>query len=314
MRQATTMQRIVFAAASARQTNGGPKNSHHWTCAGWIPLAVLPSVCIAFRSAFTPWAFMWLLSAAIFAGCKWQTWGEDRHDNDATTWRRSAAYLLLWPGMDARKFLEPSLEKHRIQKQRWFTAALKTIAGAMLVIAANDILLDSHPLWAAWIGMVGIVLFLHFGTFSLIAFGWQSLGIRAEPIMQRPLASKSLGEFWGRRWNLGFRALSHKLVFRPLQKRYGVLVATLGAFFVSGLIHDLVISVPARGGYGLPTAYFLIQGLGVIGERSSIGKRLRLGGGVSGRIWTLLIAAAPVPFLFHPWFVSRVMLPFLRAI
>ena len=87
------------------------------------------------------------------------------------------------------------------------------------------------------------------------------MGLHAEPIMRRPLASQSLGEFWGKRWNLGFRNLSHALVFQPLQKRFGAAAGALGAFLASGLIHDLVISVPARAGYGLPTAYFLLQGL-----------------------------------------------------
>ena len=132
--------------------------------------------------------------------------------------------------------------------------------------------------------------------------------------MQRPLESTSLSELWGKRWNLGFRKLSYSLVFRPLQRRFGVVAATLGAFLVSGLIHELVISVPARAGYGLPTAYFLAQGLGVLAERSAVGQRLGWGRGIRGRLWAALIALGPLFCLFHPWFVLRVMLPFLHAI
>lgn len=132
--------------------------------------------------------------------------------------------------------------------------------------------------------------------------------------MNRPLASKSLSDLWGKRWNRGFRTLAHKLVFRPVRRRYGSVAGTLATFLASGLIHDFVISVPARAGYGLPTAYFLIQGLGIIAERSRIGTALRLSNGVRGRIWLAFIAAAPLPLLFHPWFVTRVILPFLHAI
>ena len=86
--------------------------------------------------------------------------------------------------------------------------------------------------------------------------------------MAKPILSKTLSEFWGKRWNLGFRQLAHDLIFRPLHKRIGVGAASLLVFVVSGLIHDLVISLPARGGYGLPTGYFVLQGVGVSLERS----------------------------------------------
>ena len=68
---------------------------------------------------------------------------------------------------------------------------------------------------------------------------------------------------WGKRWNLGFRQLAHELIFRPLYRTLGPETAGFLVFTASGLIHDLVISLPARGGYGLPTLYFLIQGAGV---------------------------------------------------
>ena len=132
--------------------------------------------------------------------------------------------------------------------------------------------------------------------------------------MVKPLQSRSLSEFWGKRWNLGFRQLTYGWIFKPLQKTAGVALATLCAFFASGLIHDLVISVPARGGYGLPTAYFMIQGMGVLVERSSVGARIGLGKGIVGWAWMVVLTAGPVYWLFHPWFAMRVILPFLRAI
>jgi hypothetical protein len=293
--------------AASRETR-----THGWVA--WAPLVVLPLAVMVFRNALAPWVFMWLLAAAIFAGCKWETWWDARAAGLARDGRRSVAYLLLWPGMDAKEFFKPREERRRIQPREWLTAAAKTLTGAALILAGARVVSSGHVMAAGWLGMIGLVMFLHFGTFQLIALAWQSAGIHAKPIMQRPLESESLSELWGKRWNLGFRKLSHTLVFRPLQSRYGAIGGTLGAFLASGLIHDLVISVPARGGYGLPTAYFLVQGLGVIAERSETGKRLGLGRGVRGWLWTVLIAAGPVFFLFHPWFVTRVMAPFLRAI
>jgi len=83
---------------------------------------------------------------------------------------------------------------------------------------------------------------------------------------------------------------------------------------VSGLIHDLVISLPARGGYGLPALYFLLQGAGVTVEHTRLGKRLGLGLGSRGWCFMMMFLVLPVFGLFHPWFVLRVILPFMRAI
>lgn len=162
--------------------------------------------------------------------------------------------------------------------------------------------------------MVGLILILHFGTFQIFSLLWRSLGVKAEPIMSAPLRSASLADFWGKRWNLGFRQLAHELIFRPLHRRLGANMAGFLVFAVSGLIHDLVISVPARGGYGLPTLYFLLQGVGVTVERSPLGRRFGLGWGVRGRCFMAVLLVVPVFWLFHPWFVMRVILPFMRAI
>ena len=49
-------------------------------------------------------------------------------------------------------------------------------------------------------------------------------------------------------------------------------------------------------------------------EHSQIGKRFGLGHGVPGWFLTALFVAGPAFWLFHPWFVLRVILPFMQAI
>lgn len=281
----------------------------------WAPLVTLPIVPLAFRSSVTPWALMWLLALTIFAGCKWQTWWSAfAMAQRVPDWRRSAAYLLLWPGMDPKPFFEPVRDRGCVRPYEWLAALTKLILGVTFVAVSKSTLLTGHSLTAGWVGMIGLILILHFGALHLVALGWQRFGISVQPIMNRPLASISLSDLWGKRWNRGFRTLVHKLIFRPVQRHYGPVAATLATFLASGLIHDFVISVPARAGYGLPTAYFLIQGFGVIVERSRIGAALGLGNGLRGRVWFAFIAATPLPLLFHAWFMMRVMLPFLHAI
>jgi alginate O-acetyltransferase complex protein AlgI len=271
-----------------------------------------PSTIIYFRNHMQPWIFMWLLAASIFAICKSQSWFAAGDFARRATWRRNATYLFLWPGMNATQFLDASIVVPRPAAREWASALAKTFSGAALIwLVARHI---PHPLLAAWVGMLGLILILHFGIFDLLSLVWRSAGISAQPIMQHPLQSKSLSEFWGKRWNLGFRHLSHDWIFAPVRKHCGIATATLAAFAASGLIHDLVISVPARAGYGFPTAYFLAQGIGVLIERSNLGAKIGLQRGASGWLWMAVFTAAPAYFLFHPWFAMRVMLPFLRAI
>jgi len=280
---------------------------------GWIPLIALPAIAIAFGRLLEPWAFMWSLSFALFFGLKWVTWWQARSKTVHNAWR-SVAYLLAWPGMDAEAFLDSTQQVSSPAASRWLGPAFKTCLGITLLWVVAREIPERDALLRGWTGMVGIILILHFGSFEMIALFWQHLGIRAEPIMRNPLGSTSLAEFWGKRWNLGFRQLAHELIFRPAHRRVGVGTAGFLVFLVSGLIHDLVISVPARGGYGLPTLYFAIQGVGVSIERSALGKSLGLTAGFRGWCFMSIFLLAPVFWLFHPWFVSRVILPFMRVI
>jgi alginate O-acetyltransferase complex protein AlgI len=256
---------------------------------------------------------MWLLSFAIYISLKWLTWWRARSRITHPAWR-SVAYLLAWPGMDADAFLDAKQSASPPVFSAWLWSTFETILGAILLWAVARSVPPGQTLLRGWVGMVGLILFLHFGTFQIVALVWQSLGVKAEPIMSAPLRSTSLGEFWGKRWNLGFRQLAHELIFRPLYRGLGPQAAGFLVFVVSGVIHDFVISLPARRGYGLPTLYFLLQGAGVAVERSRFGKRLGLGQGMRGWCFMVLFLTVPVFGLFHPWFVLRVILPFMRAI
>jgi alginate O-acetyltransferase complex protein AlgI len=227
---------------------------------------------------------------------------------------RSFAYFFAWPGMDAAEFLPAKAGACKPSKVQWFFAAAKSIAGVALILFAARGAIGDAPLVTGWIGMLGIISFLHFGLFHLLALAWQTVGVSAKPIMQCPIFATSLKEFWSKRWNTAFNVLIHDFAFRPLARRFGVTRATLGVFLISGILHDFVISLPARAGFGLPTAYFLFQGIAVLAERSAIGRRIGLGDGLRGWLFTLVCTAGPAFWLFHPPFVINVILPMLHAI
>ena len=288
-----------------------PKTSQ-WP--GWILLIALPTFALILRSQLAAWAFMWALAFAIYGGFKWLTWWKARVSGMCTDNIHSLGYLLLWPGMDALAFFNSEVQPHKPTFGAWVFAIGKIGFGALLFWGVARFIPNEYPLLIGWVGGVGLIFLLHFGIFHLLALVWQTLGISAQPLMCAPVLATTLSDFWGNRWNLGFRQLSHDLVFQPLREKLGAVGAGLATFFASGLIHESVISIPARAGYGLPTAYFLLQGLGVCLERSDVGKRLGLGDGLRGRLFTLLMTAGPAFLLFHPPFISRVMIPFMHAV
>jgi Membrane bound O-acyl transferase family len=216
--------------------------------------------------------------------------------------------------MDATAFLCGSGLLARPRSSEWMVAALKTLLGATLIWVVARTALPGNPLLGGWLGMIGLIFVLHFGTFHLLSLGWRSVGVSAAPVMQNPLRASSLAEFWGRRWNTAFHELATRFTFRPLRSVVGRPGATLLVFLVSGLIHELVISIPAKGGYGLPTGYFVLQGLGVAGERTRLGRRLGLGRGWRGWLFTVVVAAGPAFWLFPPPFVRNVILPMLAVL
>jgi hypothetical protein len=276
---------------------------------GWLPLAAFPAITVFLRGAFPPWIFMWSMAVTIFAGFKWLTWWATvNHGREAGAFRH-LAFLFLWPGMDADRFLTRPPVASPTGKL-WLFASAKTLFGTLLLwclarLAGNGFL-------AGWIGMIGFIFFLHFGIFHLLALFWQWRGIDARPLMSWPLLANSLGDFWGKRWNAGFRDLAFGLLFGRLAKCMPPRLAALVVFLISGLIHELVITVPAGAGYGLPTCYFLVQGIGLLCERSRLSTSLRRTW--AGHAFAIAVVTLPVCALFPEPFVLRVMVPFFQFV
>lgn len=281
----------------------------------FLPLVGLTGAAMLLRELLPAWIYMWTICVALFAGLKWITWIRAVRERANLPIARSLGFLFLWPGMNADEFLKTeALPAPNGRGREIGFAAIKLAFGAALFWGLARVAYPTAPILAGWIGMTGLIFILHFGLFHILALAWQARGIAATPIMNAPIRATSLAEFWSERWNLAFRDLTNPLLFRPLTRRWGVAGGTLAAFAASGLVHELVISVPAGAGYGLPTLYFALQGVGLLIERSAAGKAVGLRTGAGGWIFTMLVVAGPAYFLFHPAFVDRVVLPMMQAI
>jgi alginate O-acetyltransferase complex protein AlgI len=257
------------------------------------------------------WAVMWGLAAVVFGTIKLLTWLPHAGRLRPAV---AAGYLFAWPGLDAAPFLARQPDMLRPAWYDWLTGPAYLIAGVVLAGPVRALIGREHPVLMGAAGMAAVVLVLHFGLFRLLALAWRSAGYNVEPIMQSPFRATSLVEFWSCRWNRAFRDMARQLILRPLVPRLGATGATCCVFLVSGLLHDLVISVPAGAGYGRPTLYFLLQAVGVLLQRTHLARHWKLNTGLCGWLVTAAFLLVPIGCLFPPEFLERVIVPFIDAL
>jgi hypothetical protein len=124
------------------------------------------------------------------------------------------------------------------------------------------------------------------------------------PLSNLPWCADSLRDLWGARWHQSFRRTFIILGSVPLALVAGRRVAPLGAFFVSGLLHDF-------GSWGLgqgtdpwrAVGFFVLMGVGCVLESLWSTMAGRKVGGWQGRIWTLSWVAGWCNLLVETWLV-----------
>jgi hypothetical protein len=258
------------------------------------------------------WQMMWIICFALFGCLKAVSLAPELGH---VSWSRAVGYLFGWPGLDPRPFRRSATPvAARPGVMALVPAIVELLMGALLIWGIGPRIASAGTLVRGWVGLVGLSLVLHFGFFRLLHWLWNRAGVAVEPIMVAPLLATSPEEFWGRRWNRAFRDFAHAWVFWPAVRRVGPMSAMALVFLFSGVLHDLAISVPAGAGYGRPTAYFGLQFLGVVLQRTALVRRLGLDRGMGGWCLTALFILGPVGWLFHPPFLRVVILPFLEAL
>lgn len=155
-------------------------------------------------------------------------------------------------------------------------------------------------IWAMFIPMS---LAFHFGILRLLKTALRLVGYPVRTLFPNILVARGIGDFWSRRWNVGYSQMMQRLVGRPMTKVAGGSAGIMAVFIGSGILHELAITLPVQSAYGLPTLYFTAHGLLVVAE--SKGKK------PIGRIPALLLVALPIGLLFPPAFQHEVILEIL---
>jgi len=281
--------------------------------AAFLGLLILPAFAWWATRDLPAWVNMWALAGSMFFALKLLTL--TAAELGTVSFGRIFAYIALWPGMDARAFLLDRPDITPVARPGELAFALLKLFGGLAAGAwATWQVGTAQPVLVGWVGMIGIIFTLHFGLLHVVSWLWRRAGVNAPPIMRAPIAADSLADFWGGRWNAAFADAARRFLFRPTVRRLGARGAGAFVFLVSGLVHEAVVSLPARGGWGGPTLYFLIQGAGIAVEKSPLGKQMNLGSGLRGWVWTALCTLAPVTLLFHALFVHRVIVPFYQTL
>ncbi len=169
------------------------------------------------------------------------------------------------------------------------------------VLATSSLDLTVRQVLVSAIALPALSLILHFGIIDVATALYRRNGWSVNEPFRNPLASRSLSEFWSRRWNVGFSEMISVAVHRPVRRYAGETAGLVAAFLASGLLHELAISLPVRAGFGLPTLYFLLHGV-LVGIERRFPR-------VTSRAWTLFWLIAPLPILFHPPFLRGVVWP-----
>ena len=277
----------------------------------WLILGVSALVAIP---AFSPSVTMIVVAVSLYLGIKTHVLILAVRSIPRPSWVEVMAWYGGWPGLQARDFFDKRVPSLSGRSNDHFVAMAALAMGVLCLLGIAPRMIHSSPVLSAWFALIGLILMLHFGVFRLLVVFWNANGRSVKPIMKAPLLAITVTEFWGRRWNLAFRDYVHQSIFLPLARKYSVATGTLGGFLFSGLMHEAVISLPARSGLGLPSLYFLLQGLAVVLERSVLRSFFRSAGRTATRIWTLSWVLLPVPLLFHLPFLHNVMLPIIKAV
>lgn len=120
----------------------------------------------------------------------------------------------------------------------------------------------------------------------------ESFGVAIPKPHDHPILSKSLAEFWGKRWNRAVGKWLHDNAFRPAAVRFGIAAGVMAAFGMSALLHFVPILLVASLKAAIwMAAFFLVHGILVLVEA-----KLR----IAGRALTVLTFLVTAPMFVEP--------------
>lgn len=258
---------------------------------GWVLIALLVAAAERVSAGADSIVRMVAICCALLGGMKglvYAEWAVGRRLAPG----RYLVFAVCWFGMDPGSF------QTRRSGLTW-----KRDVGLGLVLASAGGLATWSVASMGWrhilVMFVPLSLWFHFGMLRVLKGGLRAAGFPVRTLFPNVLETRGIADFWGRRWNTGYSQMMQRLVGKPVAGGLGEGAGLAAVFLVSGLLHELAITVPCGAGYGLPTLYFALHGGLTLLER-------RLGRPF-GRIPALLLVMAPLGLLFPAAFQTEVI-------
>lgn len=153
-------------------------------------------------------------------------------------------------------------------------------------------------LLARW--LVG-ALFCYAAADTLVAairVGYRLAGVVTPEIHRAPVLSRSIGEFWGERWNRPMHEWLSRHCFTPVARRCSPTLGVAVAFVASTIVHGWMTFFGAGIRMAaVMAAFFLLQGVLVLVERALGVARWS---SVAAHSWTVVCVLGASPLFVEP--------------
>ena len=276
-------------------------NIHHlWLrrLASWLLLATVIMGADSALSEYDSISRMVGICCVLLGAMKSLVYAEWAGDQKLTL-PRYCIFAFLWFGMDAASF------RTRRVGLSWKPDV--RLGLLLMLVGTLSAWLVSVMEWRQILIMFApMSLGFHFGALRVLKGGLRAAGFPVRTLFPNVLEATGIGDFWSRRWNVGYSQMMQRLIGRPVEALAGANAGVMAIFIASGLLHELAITLPVRSGFGLPTLYFTLHGLLTLLEKKW--------GSPIGKIPALLAVILPLGLLFPPAFQSEVIARCLSVI
>ena len=236
------------------------------------------------------------LCTVLLAGMKWivyREWVATPGKKRELSWCRWLMFSCAWFGMEPQYFA--GNRRQCEWRNHVYRASGYIIVGGVLWYMMYRLKVDTLVLLFIPMSMV-----FHFGVLRLLVAFWRMLGFPVRVLFRNPLETRGFRDFWGARWNIAYSQMMARTVKQPLVPIIGEKWSMFMVFVVSGLLHEFAITLPVEAGYGLPTLFFIVQGVfTVLEKKETIYSAFACG--------VLLVVG--LPYLFVEKFVIEVIIP-----